>query len=533
MNSNLQVYGRNADAQQIAKDQIDAAFPALEQQFDITGQILQKFYDWAFPFMYTEDGGATMTWTASVRSWITRNAKLSQLEELFENSGTDGTFTETYGGNDTETFTDNHATERKTEFSGVNETLSGALADKITNSPVSGKNTEERKTAYGRTRTYADGRNWTEVMNDITRAEEPVYTFINSFARLLVSPDWRKERFCDVLPPSVEMEVQTETLPSGSAATAEIENRGTPFNADWLLSPGIPTGAAGQPGPDGQDGQDGKAALTYGNLYFSSTVPPVTIIQEISKFNRTPEVGDMCLFPVFFTGSSPDTRPVYIVCGKCSAVDSAYATFTTVNYALIGGENGTDGQDGNDPNAVHFTEQTLNAEEQAQARTNIGAASTVDLAPQTTNVYAEISANGMFAYVYAHIVMQRWGNKANIHMDFRIDLRSGNPAVNWTLFTTSRLCSVLGLTSLEFIDLNTRVVIENGSSSYFGTVGGNCWGYTGLVLGFDSTYSGGIGIGRLYNQPSNNSVGCWEVTEEEVYNEDYIYHADIWGADVS
>ena len=164
---------------------------------------------------------------------------------------------------------------------------------------------------------------------------------------------------------------------------------------------------------------------------------------------------------------------------------------------------------------------------------NGSSALTIDLAPQTTNVYAEITAANMFAYVYAHIVMQRRGNKADIHMDFRIDLRGGNPAANWTLFTTSRLCSVLGLTSLNFIDLNTRVVIENGSSSYFGTVGGNYWGYTGLVLGFDSTYSGGIGIGRLYSQPSNNNVGCWEVTEEEVYNEDYIYHADIWGADVS
>ena len=153
---------------------------------------------------------------------------------------------------------------------------------------------------------------------------------------------------------------------------------------------------------------------------------------------------------------------------------------------------------------------------------NGSSALTIDLAPQTTNVYAEITAANMFAYVYAHIVMQRRGNKADIHMDFRIDLRGGNPAANWTLFTTSRLCSVLGLTSLNFIDLNTRVVIENGSSSYFGTVGGNYWGYTGLVLGFDSTYSGGIGIGRLYSQPSNNNVGCWEVTEEEVYNEDYI-----------
>ena len=158
---------------------------------------------------------------------------------------------------------------------------------------------------------------------------------------------------------------------------------------------------------------------------------------------------------------------------------------------------------------------------------------TIDLSPQTTNVYAEITATNMFAYVYAHIVMQRRGNKADIHMDFRIDLRSGNPTANWTLFTTARLADVLGLSSLSFESNNTRVMIENCPSGTFGTVGGVYAGYTGFVLAFDSTYSGGIGIGRFFNQPSNDGVGGWEVTTEEVYSEDYIYHADIWGADVS
>lgn len=162
------------------------------------------------------------------------------------------------------------------------------------------------------------------------------------------------------------------------------------------------------------------------------------------------------------------------------------------------------------------------------------AARTIDLAPQTTNVYAEITAANMFAYVYAHIVMQRRGNKADIHMDFRIDLRGGNPTAKWTLFTTARLAYVLGLSSLSFEQKNTRVIIENCPSSTFGTVGGNYAGYTGFMLAFDSsTSSGGIGIGRFYNQPSNDGVGGWEVTTEEVYSEDYIYHADIWGADVT
>lgn len=161
------------------------------------------------------------------------------------------------------------------------------------------------------------------------------------------------------------------------------------------------------------------------------------------------------------------------------------------------------------------------------------AARIIDLAPQTTNVYAEITAANMFAYVYANIIMQRRGYKADIHMDFRIDLRGGNPISDWTLFTAARLADVLGLSSLSFEQKNTRVIIENCPSNIFGTVGGNYAGYTGFVLNLDFSYSGGICIGRFYNQPSNDGVGGWEVTTEEVYSEDYIYHADIWGADVT
>ena len=118
-------------------------------------------------------------------------------------------------------------------------------------------------------------------------------------------------------------------------------------------------------------------------------------------------------------------------------------------------------------------------------------------------------------------------------MDFRIDLRGGNPISEWTLFTTARLADVLGFSSLSFEQKNTRVIIENCPSSTFGTVGGNYAGYTGFVLNLDFSYSGGICIGRFYSQPSNNDVGGLEVTKEGIYNEDYIYHADIWGADVT
>lgn len=343
MNKLLQVYGKNTGAQEIVQTELTSAFPSLVEQFDMVNRIYEKFYDWLFPFVYTEDGGADMTWRANVRSWIAKNPKLAELEAHFAQGTLSGTFTENIDDTDDTTFTDNRATKQKTTFKGVDTTSSGALADEVANEFEQGKNTTENARIYSRTRTYADGRNWVQVMKDVQAAEEPVYTFINSFARLLVSPTWCKQDFCEVLPPSVEMSVEAESLPAGSTATAEIVNRGTPFNADWLLSMGIPQGEQGE---KGNTGDTGNAALTYNNMYFSNVVPSASlqIIQEIGKFNRVPVVGDMCNFIVYYTGESPNTRPVYIVIGRCTGVDSSFATFKTVNYALIGGENGTDGQ---------------------------------------------------------------------------------------------------------------------------------------------------------------------------------------------
>lgn len=339
MNKFLQVYGKNAGAQEIVQTELTNAFPSLVEQFDMVNRIYEKFYDWLFPFVYTEDGGADMTWRANVRSWLAKNPKLAELEAHFAQGTLSGTLTEKIDDTDNATFTDNRATKQSTTFKGVDTTGSGALADSVTNEFETGKNTTNDNRKYNRTRTYADGRNWVQVMQDVQKAEAPVYTFINSFARLLVSPAWCKQDFCEVLPPSVEMSTKTVSVPAGSEPTAEIVNRGTPFNADWLLSLGI---------PQGTQGDTGTPALTYNNMYFSNVVPSesMQIIQEVGKFNRVPLVGDMCNFIVYYTGESPNTRPVYIVIGRCTVVDASFATFETANFAVIGGENGTDGQDG-------------------------------------------------------------------------------------------------------------------------------------------------------------------------------------------
>lgn len=521
MNKLLQVYGKNTGAQEIVQTELTNAFPSLVEQFDMVNRIYEKFYDWLFPFVYTEDGGADMTWRANVRSWIAKNPKLAELEAHFAQGTLSGTFTENIDDTEDTTFTDNRATKQKTTFKGVDMTSSGALADEVANEFEQGKNTTENARKYSRTRTYADGRNWVQVMQDVQKAEAPVYTFINSFARLLVSPAWCKQDFCEVLPPSVEMSVKTVSVPAGSEPTAEIMNRGTPFNADWLLSLGIPQG------PEGRQGPQGPAALTYNNMYFSNVVPSASlqIIQEIEKFNRVPVVGDICNFIVYYTGESPNTRPVYIVIGRCTVVDASFATFATENFAVIGGENGTDGQD---PSAVHFTEQTLTSGQQEQARTNIGAASEADLAPQTMSTYAEITSNSRF-YVYGHIVMQRNGNKADIHIDCRLTVRSSVGSSAFNFISVSRLSTVLNLSNLSWSSHNTRVVIENLDSDAYGTAGGNNAGYAGFIADYGTTY---LGIARYYNQPGNNTIGGWELSNA-IYNNTAVYHIDIWGADVS
>ena len=75
--------GTNADAQNILTQEIANAFPQLEQDREMSEEIVNQFYDWQFPFTYTQDGGGARRWRASVRAVCRKNRKLQQLEELF------------------------------------------------------------------------------------------------------------------------------------------------------------------------------------------------------------------------------------------------------------------------------------------------------------------------------------------------------------------------------------------------------------------------------------------------------------------
>ena len=252
----LQTLGTNENAKTTLSNILTEYFPSVVSELSLPDRIVEKFYDWQFPFIYTTDGAGTRKWSVSVRALCERNPKLADLDAFFNASGTDGTFQETYSGNDTETNTDNSARRTKTEFDGVGDPTSQSTADSIVVEPVDGKNTTERKTEYGKTRTYADGRTWSQILADVMDTRGPVYLFINSFAQILREP---AEDPCDmpVYPPSMQMSVEVNTLSPEDPATASVTNQGTSYNAMFNLLLGIPKGATGAQGTPGADGKDG------------------------------------------------------------------------------------------------------------------------------------------------------------------------------------------------------------------------------------------------------------------------------------
>ena len=250
----LQTLGTNNDSQTVLKNLITEYFPALESSIGLSDRIIDKFYDWRFPFLYTTDGGGDRRWRSSVRSWIERNPKLADLDSFFENSGTDGTFKEEYGGTDTETTNDNNARKTTVRFGGVDVTTSESTSTETTDEPVTGQNETIKVYQNGKTRTYSDGRTWSQILSDVLNTESPVYAFINGFSNILLEPD---NCIFNYPTPSVQMKVSVETLPSGSPAAASIQNNGTPLNADWKLSLSIPQGPQGGQGVPGKDGKDG------------------------------------------------------------------------------------------------------------------------------------------------------------------------------------------------------------------------------------------------------------------------------------
>ena len=269
-----QCLGTNAKAQEILKAQIGEFFPALDAAAEVSDEIINKYYDWVFPYIWTEDGGQERRWASAVRSLCRRHAKLAELEEYFAANATDATQKEEYGGTDkiartgddtaknsgtdNVTFTDNRKQTTTVKFRGVGaptssgntaettETELGAGANDTDTQTTHGKTTTtthdtQDTTTYGKTRTWTDGRTWTQVLADVWAATSPVYDFVNAFAQILLSPD----TVCVIWEPTMSMTADAEKLAPGSQPTASIVNVGTATHPRWELHLGLVTGDTG------------------------------------------------------------------------------------------------------------------------------------------------------------------------------------------------------------------------------------------------------------------------------------------------
>lgn len=269
-----QCLGTNAKAQEILKAQIGEFFPALDAAAEVSDEIINKYYDWVFPYIWTEDGGQERRWASAVRSLCRRHAKLAELEEYFSANDTDATQNEKYGGTDkitrtgddtaknsgtdNVTFTDNRKQKTTVSFRGVGaptssantaETTETELADGANDTDTQtthGKTTvtthdTQDTTTYGKTRTWTDGRTWTQVLADVWAATSPVYDFVNAFAQIMLSPD----TVCVIWEPTMSMTADAEKLAPGSQPTATIVNVGTATHPRWELHLGLVTGDTG------------------------------------------------------------------------------------------------------------------------------------------------------------------------------------------------------------------------------------------------------------------------------------------------
>mgnify|MGYP002800820207 CR=1 FL=1 len=269
-----QCLGTNAKAQEILKAQIGEFFPALDAAAEVSDEIINKYYDWVFPYIWTDDGGQERRWASAVRSLCRRHAKLAELEAYFSANDTDATQNEKYGGTDTltrtgddiaknsgtdnVTFTDNRKQTTTVTFRGVGAPTSSANTAETTETALAangndtdtqtthGKQTTtthdtQDTTTYGKTRTWTDGRTWTQVLADVWAATSPVYDFVNAFAQILLSPD----TVCVIWEPTMSMTAYAEKLAPGSQPTATIVNVGTAAHPRWELHLGLVTGDTG------------------------------------------------------------------------------------------------------------------------------------------------------------------------------------------------------------------------------------------------------------------------------------------------
>lgn len=269
-----QCLGTNTKAQEILKAQIDEFFPALNAAAEVSDEIVNKYYDWIFPYIWTDDGGQERRWASAVRSLCRKHAKLAELEEYFAANDTNATQNEEYSGTDklartgddtskdsgtdNVTFTDNRKQTTTVTFRGVGAPTSSANTAETTETALAanGNDTDTQTThgkttttthdttdttTYGKTRTWTDGRTWTQVLADVWAATSPVYDFVNAFAQILLSPD----TVCVIWEPTMSMTADAEKLAPGSQPTASIVNVGTATHPRWELHLGLVTGDTG------------------------------------------------------------------------------------------------------------------------------------------------------------------------------------------------------------------------------------------------------------------------------------------------
>ena len=103
-------------------------------------------------------------------------------------------------------------------------------------------------------------------------------------------------------------------------------------------------------GVNGQ-GRDGLNSLTYNAIYYTSSdvaIGTTKIIQERTKFNRAPIIGDMCIIPYVYMVNSSDftTWITYLTNCTVESFDDNYITFNVIDKVNIKGQKGDTGATG-------------------------------------------------------------------------------------------------------------------------------------------------------------------------------------------
>lgn len=115
-------------------------------------------------------------------------------------------------------------------------------------------------------------------------------------------------------------------------------------------------------------------------------------------------------------------------------------------------------------------------------------------------------------------ITKKTDGRCDIHLQFSIISMNKRGSDIFSFISRSKLCTMLGVNSIDWDNKRTKVWSTNLSSMGIYT------GYTGLLFMINSDY---INFGRIYTD--TGSAGSWQ-TSAELYNTGTIYSVDIRGA---